>query len=91
VRLEGLSQLENPMTSLDSNLRPSGLYHSASTNYSTACLKAPTECNVTVCCDSGYVKIDLRDNLQNEHSLQQKLQISSSQNGYYPKAELGDL
>jgi hypothetical protein len=36
-RLEGLSQLKNPIPPQESKPRPSGLYHSASTNYATPC------------------------------------------------------
>jgi hypothetical protein len=37
VRLEGLGQLKKYLPHQDSNPRPSKLYHSASTNYATAC------------------------------------------------------
>jgi hypothetical protein len=37
VRLEGLGQMKIQWSHRESNPRPSGLYHSASTNYATAC------------------------------------------------------
>jgi hypothetical protein len=37
VRLEGLGQFKNPMTSSGIESQPSGLQHSSSTIYATAC------------------------------------------------------
>jgi hypothetical protein len=47
MRLEGLDQLKKNPLHRDSNPRPSGLQHSASTNYATAC---PTSALIRLNC-----------------------------------------